>query len=214
MNNTLELRIPVSPADHSRGGAQALLTLVEYGDFQCPSCAEAFPIVKRIQAIFGPNLRFVFREFPLSRVHPDSMNAALAAEAAARQGKFWEMHDLLFENQKALGPESLAQYAGQLGLDEKQMKEALEGEAAKNRITTDFEGGVRSGVGGTPAFFVNGFFYDGNRGYGPFLSALEALLKEKKMDDRTGGWAKAAWKSAEDGSGGSGQPGLGRVSES
>jgi protein-disulfide isomerase len=210
---TLELRTPVSKADHFQGTERAPLTLVEYGDFQCSDCGEAFPVVKRIQQALGRQLRFVFREFPLSQAHPDSMNAAKMAEAAALQGKFWEMHGLLFENQNDLDLGSLAEYAKKLGLSAEKISDALDGKAVEKKISTDFEGGVRTGVVGTPAFFVNGLFYDGDRGDGPFLTGLEGLLKEQNEDDGTGGWSKSAWKSSEDESGGSGQAGDGTESE-
>jgi protein-disulfide isomerase len=193
MNPTLELRIPVSRVDHAEGTAQALLTLVEYGDFQCSACGEAFPIVKRIQKSLASQLRFIFREFPLSQAHPDAMNAAKVAEAAGLHGKFWEMHDILFGNAK------------KLGLSAEKLNDALDGTAVEKRISRDFEGGVRTGVSGTPAFFVNGFFYDGDWGYGAFMTVLEEMMKEKKAEDGTGGWSRSAWATSKEEGGGSGQ---------
>jgi len=172
-----KLKIPVSIEDHSQGPEKAPLVLVEYGDYQCPYCRQAYPMVKRLQKALGENLKFVFRNFPLSEMHPDALNAAKVAEAAAVQGKFWEMHDMLYENQENLDVESLGRYAERLKLDVEKMDEAMGGASVEKRIETDFEGGVRSGVNGTPTFFVNGIRYDGNWEYGPFLSALKEILK-------------------------------------
>jgi protein-disulfide isomerase len=173
-----KLKIAVSKDDHSQGSDKAPLVLVEYGDYQCPHCGHAFPMVKRLQKALGEQLKFVFRNFPLSEVHPDALNAAKVAEAAALQGKFWEMHDLLFEKQANLDVESLGDYAAQLGLDVEALNEAVGKASVENRVETDFEGGVRSGVNGTPTFFVNGVRYDGDWEYGPFLNALKGMLEK------------------------------------
>jgi protein-disulfide isomerase len=133
------------------------------------------------------------------------MNAAKVAEAAGLHGKFWEMHDILFGNQKALDMGSLAQYAKKLGLSAEKLNDALDGTAVEKRISRDFEGGVRTGVSGTPAFFVNGFFYDGDWGYGAFMTVLEEMMKEKKAEDGTGGWSRSAWATSKEEGGGSGQ---------
>jgi protein-disulfide isomerase len=174
-----KLKIPVSIEDHSQGPDNAPLVLVEYGDYQCPDCGLAFPMVKRLQKALGDKLKFVFRNFPLSEVHPNALNAAKVAEAAAIQGKFWEMHDLLFEKQANLDRKSLGDYAGQLGLNVEARNEAGGKASVEKRVETDFEGGVRSGVNGTPTFFVNGIRYDGDWEFGPFLSALKEMLAEK-----------------------------------
>src|SRR6266705_493075 len=116
-SGTARLTLPVSQRDHRRGPETAQVTVVEYGDYECPNCGQAHPIVKEIQRRLGDRLRFVFRNFPLSQIHPHAEHAAEAAEAAAGQGKFWEMHDILFENQSALEDDNLAQYAESLGLD-------------------------------------------------------------------------------------------------
>ncbi len=176
MNAQAKLKIAVSEKDHSQGPDNAPLTLVEYGDYQCPHCGRAYPVVKRLQKALGKKLKFVFRNFPLSELHPDALNAAKIAEAAALQGKFWEMHDALFENQGNLDEESLGQYAGELGLDTEKLNEDWQQPEIEERVSVDFEGGVRSGVNGTPTFFVNGIRYDGDWSYGPFLTALEELL--------------------------------------
>jgi protein-disulfide isomerase len=178
MSPSPKLKIPVSKEDHSQGPEKAPLVLVEYGDYQCPYCRQAYPMVKRLQKALGENLKFVFRNFPLSEMHPDALNAARVAEAAAMQGKFWEMHDLLYENQDQLDVASLDRYAESLGLDVRALNEAAGGATVEKRIEADFEGGVHSGVNGTPTFFVNGIRYDGDWQYGPFLGALKGILAE------------------------------------
>jgi protein-disulfide isomerase len=153
---------PVGEHDHVAGQADAPVTLVEYGDYECPHCGRAYPIVKAVQRRLGARLRFVFRNFPLAEAHPHAEHAAQAAEAAAAQGKFWEMHDLIFEHQDALEDEDLVQYAESLRLDAVRLaRELLTGVYAK-RVRDDFRSGVRSGVNGTPTFFLNGLRYDGN----------------------------------------------------
>lgn len=147
---------PVHEGDHILGDSAAKTTLLEYGDFECPFCGEAYPIIKSILRKGGKNVRFVFRNFPLRRIHPNAEPAAEAAEAAAAQGKFWEMHDLLFEHQDALDLDALAGYAKVLKLDVSLIRDAIESEAYRARIEADFMGGVRSGVNGTPTFFLNG----------------------------------------------------------
>jgi len=151
---------PVSSDDYAQGPASAPATLVEYGDFECPYCGQAYPIVKTVQRHFGDQLRFVFREFPLTQAHPHAEKAAEAAEAAGAQGAFWGMHDLLYENQAALGPDLYLACARQLGLDvDRFSRELAEGVYAE-RVREDFLSGVRSGVNGTPTFFINGRRHD------------------------------------------------------
>lgn len=147
---------PVSPRDHVRGPAEATLTLVEYGDFECPFCGRAYPELKRLIEELAPRLRFVFRHFPLREQHPQAEHAAEAAEAAAAGGKFWEMHDLLYEHQASLDDAHLLGYAQELGLDPEAVRDALARRVHRPRVREDFESGVRSGVSGTPMFFVNG----------------------------------------------------------
>jgi protein-disulfide isomerase len=155
-----ELTPPVSARDHAAGPEGAPVTLVEYGDYECPYCGMAYPIVKRAQQKLGSRLRFVFRNFPLAESHPHARLAAQAAEAAAAQGRFWEMHDLLFEHQDALEAKDLVSYAKSLGLDTAQFARDLEAGTYAKRVRDDFRSGVRSGVNGTPTFFVNGHRYD------------------------------------------------------
>jgi protein-disulfide isomerase len=153
---------PVDARDHIMGSDDAPVTLVEYGDYECPYCGMAHSIVKRAQRELGGSLRFVFRNFPLAEIHPHARLAAQAAEAAAGQGRFWEMHDMLFEHQDALEPDDLVGYAKALGLDTAQFARELEAGTYAKRVRDDFRNGVRSGVNGTPTFFVNGSRYDGS----------------------------------------------------
>ena len=151
---------PVSARDHRQGPDDAPVTLVECGDFECPHCGRAYPIIKDVQAQLGDRLLFVFRYFPITTNHPHAQHAAEAAEAAGAQGKFWEMHDLLFENQQALDDESLVRYAEALGLDVKRFASDMRTHKYAQRVREDFRSGIRSGVNGTPTFFVNGLRYD------------------------------------------------------
>jgi protein-disulfide isomerase len=154
------LTLPVGARDHAEGPASAPVTLVEYGDYECPHCGRAYPIVKEVQRRLGSALRFVFRNFPLSESHPHAEHAAEAAEGAAAHGKFWEMHDTLFEHQQALDDTHLVGYATRLGLDAKAFDKELRTHAHKSRVREDFMSGVRSGVNGTPTFFINGVRFD------------------------------------------------------
>ncbi len=167
------LTIPVGPKDHVKGAENAPLTLVEYGDFQCPYCREAYPIVKQIQERLGARLRFVFRNFPLTRIHQFAQHAAEAAEAAAAQGAFWQMHDRLFERQFALEDDNLLEYARELGLDADRLSGELAAGTYRNRVRDDFMSGVKSGVNGTPTFFINGVRHDGGYDVETLLGALE-----------------------------------------
>jgi protein-disulfide isomerase len=170
----MSLTIPVGPDDHAQGREDAQVTLVEYGDYQCPYCASAYVVVRQLQDQFGPALRFVFRNFPLTQVHPQAELAAEAAEAAGAQGRFWEMHDALYENQPALSPELVETAAQELGLDMERFENDVESGAFRARVNHDFMGGVRSGVNGTPTFFVNGERYDGKAD----LASLGAALRD------------------------------------
>src|SRR3989442_4468474 len=150
-----KLEIPVTPErDHIEGPVKAALTLVEYGDYLCPYCGAAYPEVKKVQREPGSRLRFVFRNFPLSRIHEYALNAAETAEAAAAQGKFWEMHDFLYEHQATLGDPAVALgYAKKLGLDAQRFEKELTQHSYQARLKEDFDGGIRSGVNGTPTFY-------------------------------------------------------------
>jgi protein-disulfide isomerase len=168
---------PVHEKDHSQGPTDAPITLVEYGDYECPHCGHAYPIIKKVQEQMGSKLRFVFRNFPLSNAHQHAANAAEAAESAASQGKFWEMHDLLFENQHSLEDQSLKEYAQDLDLDAAKFNQDLAKHRYRERVQQDFSSGVRSGVNGTPTFFINGTRYDGPWNLQSLLRALKAAAK-------------------------------------
>ena len=148
--------------DHSTGPENAPITLVEYGDFECPHCGRAYPIVKAVQQSLGNQLRVVFRHFPIRESHPHAEHAAEAAEAAAAQDRFWPMHDMLFENQDALEDSDLVAYADEIGVDTARFEEELVSGMYVSRVDEDFSTGVRSGVNGTPTFFVNGERFDGD----------------------------------------------------
>ena len=153
---------PVSERDHIAGPDDAPVTLVEYGDYECPHCGRAHPVVKAVQRTLGDQLRFVFRNFPLAEAHPHALHAAQAAEAAGAQGRFWEMHDMIFEHQDALEPQDIVGYAEVIGLDVSRFEHDLEAGTFAKKVRDDFRSGVRSGVNGTPTFFVNGERYDGS----------------------------------------------------
>jgi protein-disulfide isomerase len=155
------LNPPVSEHDHSDGPDDAPVTLVEYGDYECPYCGMAHPIVQSIQRKLGNQLRFVFRNFPLREAHPHAQHAAEAAESAGAQGKFWEMHDIIFEHQDALEDLDLIRYAGAIGIDPDRVAGDLANKTYVKRVREDFRSGVRSGVNGTPTFFINGERYNG-----------------------------------------------------
>ena len=168
--------IPIEGRDHIQGPTGAPIALVEYGDYQCPYCGAAYPIVKALQERLGKRLSFAFRNFPLSDLHQFAEHAAEAAEAAADQGKFWEMHDLLFENQDALDDKSLGQYASDLGLDSIRLAREVTTESHAERVREDFHSGVRNGVNGTPTFFINGERYDGTCEFEAMLVALSDVV--------------------------------------
>lgn len=173
------LRPSVDPArDHVRGGADAPVTLVEYGDFQCPYCGDAYPVVHDLLERFGEQLRFVFRHMPLADLHPRAPFAAEAAEAAGAQGRFWEMHDRLFEHQLELGDEELRGHADAVGVDDAARFDAelREGVHAA-RVAEDLESGSRSGVPSTPRFFVNGLIHLGSASYAELVEAISAELQ-------------------------------------
>ncbi len=181
MNDSATLTPPVSGRDHIAGPADAPLTLVEYGDYQCPYCGAAYPVTKRVQKSLGKNLRFVFRNFPLTQAHPYAMIAAEAAEAAALQGKFWEMHDLIYENQADLEPDILPTWAEAVGLDLRAFGTAIKQGEVTKRIREDRASGIRSGVNGTPCFFINGTRYDAAPDYDSLRAVLEEQLSKQSV---------------------------------
>jgi protein-disulfide isomerase len=181
-----ELTPPVSAHDHMAGPDDAPVTLVEYGDYECPYCGMAYPIVKRAREALGSQLRLVFRNFPLAESHPHARLAAQAAEAAAAQGRFWEMHDMLFEHQDALEAEDLVGYAKSIGIDAAQFARDLEAGTYAKRVRDDFRNGVRSGVNGTPSFFVNGSRYDGSwANEKAFIQTLREAVQQSSRGKRT-----------------------------
>jgi protein-disulfide isomerase len=167
------LSLPVTDRDHAIGPANAPVTLVEYGDYECPDCGNAYPVIKRLLAEHGPRLRFVFRNFPLSNVHPHASVAAQAAEAAAAHGKFWEMHDLLYEHQKNLDEYEMGQLALRAGLEIYRFDADMASELFAPKVAEDFNSGVKSGVNGTPTFFINDLRYDGKKDYESLKKAIE-----------------------------------------
>lgn len=163
---------PVTDQDHCQGSPRAAVTLVEYGDFQCPSCGEAYPLLKQVQKKMGERLRFVFRHFPLEQ-HPMAEPAAETAEFAAASGKFWAMHDALYEHQSRLSPELFATLAGKFGLPEKKLEEALDQGTYREAVQADEESGEASDVDGTPSLYINGEKYTGGYSFDSLLRALE-----------------------------------------
>ena len=166
------LTVPVSERDHVEGSLDAPMTLVEYGDYQCPYCGAAHPIVKQVRAALGDQLAFVFRHFPLVSAHPYALIAAEAAEAAGAQGQFWPMHDRLYQNQHALDPQNLVLHAAALDLDVERFVNDLEAHRHLPRVREDLASGARSGVNGTPTFFVNGVRHEGAYDVESLIAAL------------------------------------------
>ena len=172
------LKLPVTAQDQQTGNKNAKATLVEYGDYQCPHCGHAHPLLKKLLQNKGTEFRFVFRNFPLAEVHPAAMMAAQAAEAAAKQGKFWEMHDLIYEHQNDLHGNRFIDFAQSLGLDLQRFGQDWKSEAVLAKIEQDFESGIRSGVNGTPTFFINGTKYEAYDGsYESLEEGIEIFSK-------------------------------------
>jgi formate-nitrite transporter family protein len=170
----MDLTPPLSAEDHVDGPERAELELVMYGDFQCPYCTAAYPIVKRIRDQLAGRLLFAFRHFPLRHIHPDAERAAEASEAAASQGAFWEMYNRMYESRGALSREDLIGYAAELGVDAERVAEELDSEVHRPRVQRDVDSGLASGVGGTPTFFVNGRIHGGSFDKASLIAALEA----------------------------------------
>ena len=174
------LKNAVTVKDHIQGPEGAPATLVEYGDYECPHCGHAHSIVKRVQKHFGKQVRFVFRNFPLNQIHPNAEAAAETAEFAAAHGKFWEMHDLLFENQHRLGQPLFEELAKKLKLPVDALAKSLDADEFTPHVESDFSGGVRSGVNGTPTFFINGHRHDGPFEYPDLVRAIEEAISPGK----------------------------------
>jgi protein-disulfide isomerase len=172
-----ELTVPVAAVDHTRGPEHAPVTIVEYGDFECPYCKQAAPALKLLFTKFADKIRVVFRHFPLEEVHPHALRAAEAAECAAAQGKFWEMHDLLFDNQQHLKPQQLHGYAEKLQLDMARFKAEMDDEIYLQRIREHLQSGNASGVRSTPTFYINGKIQDVSNGMHSLEEGIVAALR-------------------------------------
>src|SRR5258708_9746867 len=171
------LAVPVSERDHIQGPPTAPVTLVEYGDYECPYCGAAYLVVKYLQRQLRDDLRFVFRNFPLIEIHPHAEQAAEAAEAAGAQGNYWEMHDRLFANQQALDLPDLVHYANEIGLDIPRFEHDLATHAFEPRVLEDLISGARSGVNGTPTFFINEERWEGGYDEESLLAGLVAASR-------------------------------------
>lgn len=170
------LLLPIGEQDHVLGPKTADLTLVEYGDYECPGCGALYLELKEVQRELGARLCVVYRQYPLAGMHPHAQEAAEAAEAAAAQGKFWEMHDLLFQNQRALKRHDLVGYAEQLGLDVGRFRRELGGRVYEERVREDFRSGVQNGVYGTPGLFLNGIRHQGEMDQQSLIARLTAKV--------------------------------------
>jgi protein-disulfide isomerase len=177
MSRQADLAVPVTAVDHALGSEHSPVTVVEYGDFECPICKQAAPAVKLVLERFGARIRFVFRHFPVESAHPHAMHAAQAAEAAGGQGKFWQMHDLLFDNQRHLKIANLREYAQRLDLDMPRFIAEMDDEIYLQRVREQMEGGKRSHVRGTPTFYINGVLHDVSFGMHALMEGVAAALK-------------------------------------
>jgi protein-disulfide isomerase len=175
------LRPPLNERDHVQGRPDAPIQLVEYGDYECPFCGRAYPVVKAVQRAMGDDLLFAFRNFPLTQVHPHALRAARAAEAAGLQGRFWPMHDLIFENQQFLEDEHLFRCARLVGCDLDKFAQDIDSEEVAEKIRSDLPSGARSGVNGTPTFFINGDRYEGSWEPQILLSVLQELRGVREL---------------------------------
>ena len=172
-----DLAVPVTAVDHSIGSEHSPITVVEYGDFECPTCKQAAPAVKLVLERFGGRVRFVFRHFPVESAHPHAMHAAQAAEAAGGQSKFWQMHDLLFENQRHLEMTNLRAYAQRLELDMPRFIAEMDDEIYLQRVREHMRSGTQSHVRGTPTFYINGVIQDVSFGMHSLMEGVEAAVK-------------------------------------
>jgi protein-disulfide isomerase len=175
------LRVPLNTSDHVQGPDNAPVTLLEYGDYQCPYCGHAYSVVKQVQRYFGPCLRLAYRHFPLTEIHEFAEAAAETAEYAGVYGRFWEAHEMLFENQEQMGAPLLFSIVQSLGLSEQGLREALAHGTFSDDVRRDFLSGVRSGVNGTPTFFINNRRYDGAPTYEAMVTTVAAQLEYARM---------------------------------
>ena len=178
------LSIAVTAEDHIQGDRAAECSLVEYGDYQCPYCGQAYPIVKKLQKHFGKRLSLVFRNFPLTQMHPWAESAAEVAEFAGANGKFWEMHDLLYENQANFSNALFVELSENLDLLPSQLQTAVAEGTYRTRVRADFSGGVRSGVNGTPTFFINGHRHNESFDFDSLSDAIERVLSQRTHAQR------------------------------
>lgn len=179
-------RTPITPEDWSLGRADAAVTMLEYGDFECPYCAMARPVLESLVLDYPDTIRLIYRHFPITTVHPHAMMAAEAAEAAGAQGKFWEMHDMLFVNQRRLDYEALRWYAEQIDLHLQRFDQELQAHVYQPEVKRDFRQGVQDGVNGTPTIFINRRRYDGPRDRESILAAIASLLPARQRERGTG----------------------------
>jgi protein-disulfide isomerase len=162
--------------EHVQGASNAPVELVEFADFECPYCGKAYYVVKKAQQELGNNLKFIFKNFPLTEMHPYALHAAVAAEAAGAQGKFWEMHDILFENQDSLEDSDILTYAKEIGLDIARFEKDFGMDEYYEKVKNDYNSGIKKGVNGTPTFFINGKKYEGNWMSYEFIDYLKSLV--------------------------------------
>lgn len=179
-----KLKPPASNDDHIKGNLQAPVVLVEYGDFQCPHCGAAHPIVKQILKVYKDQVAFVFRHFPLSEIHPYAQIAAVASEASANQGKFWQMHELIFDNQAVLGIDMLLDLAEKLHLDMKTFQNDFRDPKLFEKVEANFESGIVSGVNGTPSFYINGNKHNGSYDYDSLTQIIDRAISEHSVTKR------------------------------
>lgn len=170
------MNIEVNKNDHVQGPANAPIELIEYGDYQCPYCGRAYPIIKKIQKKLGNNIKFVFRNFPLTELHQHALHAAIAAEIAGSHDKFWEMHDMLFENQNALDDYYLLEYAKKLGINAAEFETDFGKDRFYQKVKDDYDSGIENKVQGTPTFFINGEPFVGDWSTSELSDYLESLI--------------------------------------
>ena len=168
--------VKVITSDHTQGDINAPVELVEYGDYECSYCGQAYPIIKNLQKKLGKDLKFVFRNYPLEELHPHAVHAAIAAETAAGMDKFWEMHDMLYENQRRLDDGSLIRYAQKIGLDINTFEKEFGSQSTIEKVKYDVDSGNKGGVAGTPTFFINGKLFKGDWTDPGFLNYLKSLV--------------------------------------
>ena len=180
------LSVEVTESDHRKGNLDSPIALVEYGDFQCPACRSYAPFIKQIESEFGDRIVIVFRHLPLRAIHRNAMDAAFAAEAAARQGKFWEMHDVLFEKQSEWARENNAkdvfvEYAVSLGLNPDQFREDFESSETADIVEANFQAAIQDGLNSTPSFFLGGVRIQNPQSYEEFQQAILAVLGQSEQ---------------------------------